>query len=43
MQGPLPEQGKGRESRVIECGGFLSDTELPAIPGLESSKKTRES
>ena len=43
MHEPLPEQGKDRESRVIEYGSFLSDTELPAIPDSKPPRETRES
>ena len=41
MHGPLPERGKDRESRVIDYGRFLSDTELPAIPDSKPPRETR--
>ena len=43
MHGPLPERVKDRESRVIEYGRFLSDTELPAIPDSKPPREMRES
>ena len=42
MHGPLPERKDG-ESRVIEYGRFLSDTELPAVPDSKPPRKMRES